>query len=264
MAKHRRLVRGSAWGAQGKNGAFASKGTALSGARVRDSTTKVDGLGYKSLIGIPWRVAFGLMDDGWTLRSEIIWHKPNPLPESVRDRPTKSHEHLFLFSKSEVYYYNADAIAERATEARVRAPRAQRKHGESDPRFQTRKNLPAVEPRDVRNARDVWTIDEDEFEQFMAWKEDCERDASDVWKLATQRYSGAHFAAMPPRLAERCIKAGSRFGDRVLDPFFGSGTVGKECDVLGRLWYGCEIQSDYAPLIAERTVQSGLVPQGES
>lgn len=216
---------------------FARRTAAVAGVRETDLSKVAGGVAPKNLIGIPWRAALGLQDDGWYLRSEVIWHKPNPMPESVLDRPTKSHEHVFLLAKSEVYYYDAAAIAEKAIEARVRAPGAGRKQDAlgDNPRFQTRRNLLAIGPRETRNARTVWTI-------------------------ATQPYGGAHFAAMPPKLAQRCIMAGSRFGDTVLDPFFGSGTVGKVASELGRRWVGVELQPDYQPLIEDRTRQLGLVP----
>lgn len=147
------------------------------------------GLKPKDLMGIPWRLAFALQDAGWYLRSEIIWSKPNAMPESVKDRPTRSHEHLFMFSKSERYYYNADAV------------------------------------RGVngRNCRTVWDIN-------------------------TQGFSGAHFATFPPKLIEPCVMASTKQGDLILDPFFGSGTVGRVAKQLGRGSIGIELNPDYVQI----------------
>ncbi len=156
------------------------------------------GLKPKDLIGIPWRIAFALQDDGWYLRSDIIWHKPNCQPESVKDRPTRSHEYIFLFSKSERYYYDADAIREAA-------------NGDGH----------------TRNRRSVWSIN-------------------------TEAFPGAHFATFPPALVELCVRAGTQAGDRVLDPFFGSGTVGVVCQALNRRFVGIELKPQYVELAERR------------
>ena len=191
------------------------------------------GLAAKNLVGIPWRVAFALQADGWWLRQDIIWHKPNPMPESVTDRCTKAHEYVFLLSKSERYYFDAKAIAEAAVCAGGYAGYAER--AESMGRAPSGNEKPGVVAinADTRNARSVWTI-------------------------ATQPYSGAHFATMPPALVERCILAGSRIGDTVLDPFLGSGTTGMVAERNGRKWFGCELNPAYEPLIKQRTAQRGL------
>jgi DNA modification methylase len=192
------------------------------------SRTAPAGLKPKDLVGIPWRVAFALQADGWYLRSDIIWHKPNPMPESVTDRPTSAHEHVFLFAKSERYFYDADAIAEQATG---------RASGNGF-------------VRDHRIAHGKGSENQ--------WEGAETRNARNVWRICSKPYSGAHFATMPPALAKRCILAGSRVGDTVLDPFFGSGTTGQCAEKLGRGWVGCELQEDYADLIKERTAQRGL------
>lgn len=191
------------------------------------------GLKPKDLVGIPWRVAFALQADGWFLRSDIIWHKPNPMPESVTDRPTSAHEHVFLLSKSQRYFYDADAIREDVKSGSgvgMRAPKCgpERVHGTANQ--SDRKTYHDVKGANARN----------------------------VWAIKSKPYSGAHFATMPPALAKRCILAGSRVGDTVLDPFFGSGTTGESAQALGREWIGCELQEDYKPLIRERTAQGGL------
>ncbi len=199
------------------------------GAGDQAARRPAQGCKPKDLLGIPWMVAFALRADGWYLRSAIVWHKPNPMPESVRDRPTSSYENVFLLSKRASYYYDAAAIAEPAdfpgddrhnrTDARkVSDPMC------ADGGSRARTGNPTGL---TRNARNVWTI-------------------------ATQPYRGAHFATMPPDLAERCIKAGSRPGDTVLDPFGGAGTTGLVADRLGRSATLIELNPEYARLARER------------
>jgi len=194
------------------------------------------GLKHKDLIGIPWRVAFALQDAGWYLRQDIIWHKPNPMPESVTDRCTKAHEYLFLLAKSERYYYDADAIKEPVTDDMARRAAAGHTRGQWKV-DQSRNDAATVRPKQIvgetRNRRSVWTV-------------------------PTVPYSGAHFATFPPALIEPCILAGSRTGDVVLDPFFGSGTTGQVAQALGRQWVGCELNPEYAPLQRARTAQAAL------
>ena len=184
----------------------------------------------KDLIGIPWRVAFALQSDGWWLRQDIIWHKPNPMPESVRDRCTKSHEYLFMLSKADRYYFDADTIAEEASSAGkvaynggVRDGMCNGYDGHRTRAGLSRKRVIA----ETRNRRSVWTI-------------------------ATKPYSGAHFAVMPPALVEPCILAGSRHGDVCLDPFSGSGTVAAVATRLGRQAIGIELNPEYQSLAIER------------
>jgi DNA modification methylase len=190
-------------------------------------------VGYKEkdLLMIPAQMALALRADGWFLRADIIWHKPNPMPESVRDRPTSAHEHVFLLTKRATYFYDAEAIAETA-ESFGR----QHTSGEFSPKTAALKesghhgkggDLSINYERERRNARNVWTI-------------------------ATQPFSGAHFATMPPDLAERCIKAGTREGDTVLDPFGGAGTTGLVADRLNRSAILCELNPEYARLARER------------
>ena len=185
------------------------------------------GLKAKDLIGIPWRVALALQADGWYLRSDIIWHKPNPMPESVKDRPTKAHEYLFLLAKSERYYYDAEAIAEEAVCDRKRGPALHpdvvSTNGNS--------GLGRREPQPTRNARTVWTI-------------------------PTRPFKGAHFAVFPEALAERCILAGSAPGDTILDPFGGSGTVGVVATKRGRSAILCELNPEYAAMAEGRIAQT--------
>jgi DNA modification methylase len=188
-----------------------------------------DGVKPKDLLGIPWLVAFALRADGWYLRKDIIWHKPNPMPESVRDRPTSAHEHVFLLSKRAAYFYDAEAIAEASEYP------GDDRHNRADSRK-------ATEPMCMDGGSRARTGN----------VTGLTRNARDVWTIATQPYSGAHFATMPPDLAERCIKAGSKPGDTILDPFGGAGTTGLVADRLGRDAILCELNPAYASLARER------------
>jgi site-specific DNA-methyltransferase (adenine-specific)/site-specific DNA-methyltransferase (cytosine-N4-specific) len=159
------------------------------------------GLKAKDLVGVPWRVALALQADGWYLRSDIIWHKPNCQPESVKDRPTRAHEYVFLLSLSERYHYDHEAVRENANGG-----------------------------GGYRNRRTVWSIN-------------------------TEAFPGAHFATFPPALVEPCVLAGSQVGDIVLDPFFGSGTVGEVCRGLGRSFMGIELNPEYALIAMQRLME---------
>jgi site-specific DNA-methyltransferase (cytosine-N4-specific) len=152
-----------------------------------------EGLKPKDLMGIPWRLALALQDDGWYLRADIVWNKPNAMPESVKDRPTRAHEYMFMFTKNERYFYDGKAVVE-------------------------------INGRNLRS----------------------------VWNVHTQGFVGAHFATFPPKLIEPCIKATTRLGDFVLDPFFGSGTVGLVAGQMDRHYVGIELNPDYVALAAER------------
>lgn len=177
----------------------------------------------KRLLGIPWRVAFALQADGWYLRQDIIWHKPNPMPESVTDRCTKAHEYIFLLSKSERYFFNSEAIKEAATAA-GRIPRGNKK---VDAKRNDAGRDMSVPVANTRNRRSVWTI-------------------------ATRPYSGAHFATFPPSLIEPCVKAGCPEGGTVLDPFGGSGTTGVVAQTWGRKFILCELNPEYAEMAKNR------------
>jgi len=187
----------------------------------------VDGLKEKDLIGIPWMLAFALRADGWYLRQDIIWHKPNPMPESVRDRCTKAHEYIFLLSKSERYFFDSEAMKEDAV----------RGHAGSD--FRKGKTAIHQENR-ISQAERV---------------DDGKRNRRSVWTVATRPYTGAHFATFPPALIEPCILAGSRPGDIVLDPFMGSGTTAQVALQHGRQYLGCELNLEYQPLQNQRINQ---------
>jgi DNA modification methylase len=194
-------------------------------------TKRGSGLKPKDLCGIPWRVAFALQADGWYLRSDIIWAKPNPRPESVTDRPTKAHEYLFLLSKGARYFYDAEAVKETATSFG-------RRHC---------KDSPGPKMQDAR-AQGIYGDSGD----LSCNYERADRNLRTVWSIATQPYSGAHFAVMPPALVEPCIKAGSPAGGLVLDPFSGAGTVGLVAMRLGRSFVGCELNSAYAEIARSR------------
>ena len=161
-----------------------------------------EGLKAKDLIGVPWKMAFALQEDGWYLRTDIVWNKPNCQPESVKDRPTRSHEYVFLFSKSERYYFDHEAIME-----------------------------PAADRKQKTKSRRT------------------------VWNISTEPYPGSHFAVYPRALVRLCVLAGSKADDKVLDPFFGSGTTGVVCNELGRDCTGIELSEEYAKLAFERLLK---------
>jgi len=189
-------------------------------------------LKQKNLVGIPWRVAFALQADGWYLRQDIIWHKPNPMPESVTDRCTKSHEYIFLLSKSAKYFYDADAIKEPAQDWGTR-DRSNFRNGTKDKLL-------------IHNG-----LKDANFAELG-------RNKRSVWKITTKPYKEAHFAVFPPKLPELCIKAGSSEGDVILDPFFGSGTTGWVAQRLGRKWIGIELNPEYIKIAEKRFLQREL------
>ena len=216
---------------------------------------KTEGIKNKDLYGMPWAIAFALRADGWYLRQDIIWHKPNPMPESVTDRCTKSHEYVFLLSKSPIYYFDSEAIQEQAVAGyngsefhTGKTGKHQLDRASAKPRTSgniERKPRPGPESHKGAQAGSIpWTGDV--------------RNKRSVWTVSTQPYKGAHFATFPPALIEPCILAGSRPGDIVLDPFFGSGTTGMVAQDLGRRWIGLELNEDYELLQKQRTAQQGL------
>jgi len=202
----------------------------------------------KDLVGIPWRVAFALQNDGWYLRQDIIWHKPNPMPESVTDRCTKSHEYIFLLSKSAKYFYDNDAIAEKSTwdvDGNGTIQRALRQ-----------KDTNKSSPTKIKNGiRKIYT--NGKHNQTFK-KVNGTRNKRSVWTINTKPYKDAHFAVFPPKLPELCIKAGSSEGDVILDPFFGSGTTGWVAQRLGRKWIGIELNPEYIKIADKRFLQREL------
>ena len=191
---------------------------------------KLKGLKSKDLIGVPWLLAFALRKDGWYLRQDIIWHKPNPMPESVKDRCTKSHEYIFLLSKSKNYYYDNEAIKEPAKDWGTR-DRTNGKYHNKGTGLQPHTGLSKSYP--TKNKRSVWTV-------------------------TSKPYKEAHFATYPPDLIEPCIKAGSRKGDIILDPFMGSGTTAMVSKQLDRHFIGCELHDSYKTLIDSRLPNTAL------
>lgn len=196
------------------------------------------GLKTKDLCGIPWRVALALQSDGWWLRSDCIWHKPNPMPESVTDRPTKAHEYVFLLTKSASYYYDADA---------VRTPLAAKTLTTFGTKHREQGNDALGQVKS-----DNWGRTVPVRKPKMKGQEPAGASMRTVWSIASQPYSGAHFATYPEELARRCIVAGSRTGDTVLDPFCGSGTTGSVAVGHGRNFVGIELNADYIKLARKR------------
>lgn len=195
------------------------------GTLLADRSSKIPkGLKPKDLIGIPWRVAFALQADGWYLRQDIIWHKPNAMPESVNDRCTKAHEYIFLMSKSPKYYYDFDAVKEDAVK------------GYSGSSFNQGKTAQHQLNRSSNNER----------------LEDGKRNRRSVWTVSTKPFKGAHFATFPPDLVEPCVLAGCPVGGTVLDPFGGAGTTGLVADRLQRHAVLCELNMEYAGMIYDR------------
>ena len=179
----------------------------------------------KDLIGIPFMLAFALRNDGWYLRQDIIWHKPNPMPESVKDRCTKSHEYIFLLSKSRKYYYDNEAIKEPVKQDWGTRNRANGKYHNAGTGLQPHSGL--TKSYDKKNKRSVWSV-------------------------TNKPYKQAHFAVFPPDLIEPCILAGSKEGDIVLDPFMGSGTTAMVAKQHNRHYIGCELHDNYKDLIDKR------------
>lgn len=215
-----------------------------------------DGLKPKDLMGMPWRVAFALQADCWYLRSDIIWHKPNPMPESVTDRPTKSHEYLFLLAKSERYYYDAQAIREQVMSGAAHSRGARLTGGAYAPPGQSAHgNARGVNPK-ARNA-EFGCKQNESFSAAIADIVD-ERNRRSVWTVASEPFEGAHFACFPRKLIEPCILAGCPAGGTVLDCFMGSGTTGQVATDLGRDFIGCELNSKYVELHEMRRTTIGM------
>ena len=187
-------------------------------------SNKLEGYKEKDLIGIPWMLAFALRADGWYLRQDIIWHKPNPMPESVKDRCTKAHEYIFLLSKSKQYYYDNEAIKEPAKDWGTR-DRSKGKYHNPGTGLSPHSGL--EKSYEKKNKRSVWSVNK-------------------------KPYKGAHFATYPRELIVPCIRAGSEKGDIILDPFMGSGTTAITAKELGRDYIGCELHKDYGDLMRKR------------
>ena len=224
---------GSRGGPQGSTGERAGRSFTAEGCGVG----RVSGLKDKDLIGMPWRVALALQADGWWLRSDVIWHKPNPMPESCTDRPTSAHEHVFLLTKAERYFYDAEAVKQPVSGGAH--PRGQGVHPKTAPAgsgVKQNENYSAAVRGlvDRRNMRNVWTV-------------------------PTVGYSGSHYAVYPPEIPKRCIMAGCPPDGIVLDPFHGSGTTGMVAEDLGRSWLGFDLDARNEALVKQRTAQRGLL-----
>ena len=221
---------------------------------VNTTKPRTPGIKPKDMIGIPWMLAFALRADGWYLRQDIIWHKTNCMPESVRDRCTKSHEYIFLLSKSRRYYFDAEEIKEPAVGF------------ENAPLAEIGKKLKPNAHRRKGNAKSfrgggAYTGGKSFYNSAVSERESHGNTANltglrnrrDVWNVSTQGYKGAHFATFPEKLIEPCILAGSREGGVVIDPFFGSGTTGKVAIDNGRAFVGIDINAEYGQMASERT-----------
>jgi DNA modification methylase len=217
----------------GSGGGWAKKKNEYTNAPAQDrSLFKYPGymhrLKNKDLVGIPWRVALALQADGWYLRQDIIWHKPNPMPESVTDRCTKAHEYLFFLSKSSRYYFDSEAIKERAAQNR----------------WSGKKSMNLKNSKDRDGIFGGLTRERDMMPEY--------RNRRSVWTVATKPYRGAHFATFPPGLIEPCISAGTPAGGLVLDPFLGSGTTAAVASGLQRHYIGIELNPAYVKLARSR------------
>jgi DNA modification methylase len=231
---NQRRANGESWGKLNPH----SRREGEARAKARPGYTP-PGLKPKDLVGIPWRVAFALQADGWYLRSDIIWAKPNPMPESVTDRPTKAHEYLFLLSKSKSYFYDADAVREAPSSSTIE-------------RWGGRAFERVSEPGTAPDRNDSGGTGERSCGTNPAG-----RNRRSVWTIATQPYTGAHFAVMPSALVAPCVLAGSPAGGLVLDPFMGAGTVGLVARENGRDYIGIELNPEYAVMAEHRIANRG-------
>lgn len=268
---------GDCYNGSGLSGGKAKiKGTLSFRGAIGKGKVEASDLKPKDLIGMPWRVAFALQSSGWYLRCDIIWHKPNPMPESVTDRPTKSHEYLFLFSKSPKYFYDAEAIKEacrESTHARL-AQNVQDQIGSAraNGRAKTNGNMKAVARKswkgsyfhDGKNAAVHPNVGRNRVKDNLSMDSALAimpeyRNKRSVWTVPTAAFSEAHFATYPPDLIRPCIRAGSRTGDTILDPFGGSGTTAQVALEEGRKAIIIELNPDYIQMIRDRTnVTPGL------
>lgn len=234
--------RGAPHGVDPKNGARRF------GKRPQDG--KLDGFKPKDLIGIPWRVAFALQADGWYLRRDIVWSKPNPMPESVRDRPTTAHEFIFLMSKSAEYFYDFEAVKE---------PASGTAHARKSVGPNSRENKDRVPNSRKTSAAGSGIKNNASFAAATGDLVDF-RNKRSVWTVASEAFSEAHFATYPPALIEPCILAGSPIGGRVLDPFGGAGTTGLVSERLGRNATLIELNPEYAALATARLLEDAMSP----
>ncbi len=285
--------------AAGGNGWHQERRHAFHGHKPRHGADRVGirkkpppGLKPKDLCMMPARVALAMQEAGWWVRQDIIWHKPNPMPESVTDRCTKAHEYIFLLSKSARYYYDAEAIKEASTSGRddmrekgvitglgylqqdaVASNSVKRKPVAGwDTGDGNHATVDHARTKKDQGRNDQGLADSTKFGRGAGWRDilgtaPTMRNKRSVWTVVTEPYPDAHFATFPRKLIEPCVLAGSRPGDVVLDPFMGSGTTAQVAEHLGRKWLGCEINPDYVDLQANRlrqqTLELGSQPTGE-
>lgn len=256
-------------GGQGKHGEFSKR--AIQKSRKENSTSRrnILGLKPKNLMMMPARMALALQEDGWYLRSDIIWVKPNAMPESCKDRPTKSHEHIFLFSKSEHYYYDYKSILQPVAESTLSDKRlADESYKTTRPERgfpgnpsqgsgllvrKSKGNSKTFRGGSYTNDKSFNNGENVERESYgNSLNESMLRNKRDVWNVATHPFAGAHFATFPPKLIEPCILAGASIGAMVLDPFFGAGTTGLVCNRLQRNCIGIDINAEYIKMAESR------------
>ncbi len=283
----RRLLRddGTLWLNLGDSYASSAGGYTESGSRGSTSCSSIAagtmaavvkghvrrppvGLKTKDLIGIPWRVAFALQEDGWYLRQDIIWSKPNPMPESVTDRCTKAHEYLFLLAKSPRYYFDQGAIREQAAASSIArwAQNVAAQAGSDRVPGKTNGAMKAVGGRSRRDsfsrsgAIGAHVLPGQRAAQHRSDRDEAtfdteSRNKRSVWTVPTMPFKEAHFATFPERLIEPCVLAGAPAGGVVLDPFMGAGTTAVVAERLGRRWIGCELNPEYAAMAEARIHQ---------
>ena len=225
------------------------------------ASQRLSGIKQKDLVGIPWMVAFALRADGWYLRQDIIWSKPNPMPESVRDRCTRAHEYIFMLTKSAKYYYDGDAVAtpcKESTRERLSQATLAEQQGSTRVPGKTNGNMRAC--FGGRNKSTGYGNRKHSGNEDMGNYLDRGANKRSVWEVTTKPFKGAHFATFPPDLIAPCILAGSRTNDIILDPFIGSGTTAQVALSLGRRFLGCELNPAYAELIDARIAKVSSVP----
>ncbi len=253
---------GYATGTGGKHGHSSMTGGRAVLAEQRRASIPAE-LKQKDLIGMPWRLAFALQADGWYLRQDIIWSKPNPMPESVRDRCTKAHEYLFLLSKSPRYYFDAAAIREPlAISSILRLSQdleCQAGSARGNGGAKTNGPMKAVMNRDNTRYPGKTKIDPTKGTPLYAVAPHAQfRNKRSVWTITTAAFKGAHFATFPPELITPCILAGAPIGSVAMDPFMGSGTVARVAESLDRHWIGIEIRAEYCEM-TKQGVQKPLL-----
>ena len=261
----RRVLRkdGTCWVNMGDSYSYSGKCETKTGKQAtnkgsvkpgRDMTS--EGMLPKNLMGVPWRLAFALQDAGWYLRSDIIWHKPNPMPESVTDRPTKAHEYIFLLTKSDRYWYDADAVKEKAAGGILKVPEGwDNTVGNGSHGSIKKGRVPGANSRVnvARNHGGACPSQRDESSLSVSALGIAEtRNARTVWTIPVSGYTKAHFATFPPEIPKRCILAGCPEGGTVLDPFAGSGTTIAVAKAIGRIAIGIELNPEYAEMARQR------------